>query len=153
MVDLGEDTPSPSDMGPVTLVDQATGNRYQYFCSAGGIQHLPEDFAFPQMSLVTLIICWFSSSESMRTEPYKMFRAMEIMSKKERFKLLQMKLLMLGMEIAAKLVGTWDQFARKGLWEVVSTVRLFESVHHFFDYPLKTKHRMAHISWQTVFNL
>ena len=105
------------------------------------------------MSLVTLITSWFSGNESMRTVPYKMLRATEIMSKKERYKLSQMKILMLGVEIAAKRVGTWDQFARRGSWEVGSTVRLFESVHHFFDYPSKIKRQTAHISWQTVFNL
>ena len=105
------------------------------------------------MSLVTLITSWFSGNESMRTVPFKMLRATEITSKKERYKLLQMKILMLGVEIAAKRVGTWDQFARRGSWEVGSTVRLFESVHHFFDYPSKIKRRTAQISWQTVFNL
>ncbi len=89
----------------------------------------------------------------MRTVPYKMLRATEIMSKKERYKQSQMKILMLGVEIAAKRVGTWDQFARRGSWEVGSTVRLFESVHHFFDYPSKIKCGTAHISWQTVYNL
>ncbi len=64
-----------------------------------------------------------------------------------------MKILMLGVEIAAKHIGTWDQFARRGSWEVGPTVRLFESVHHFFEYPSKIKHQMAQISWQTVFNL
>jgi hypothetical protein len=64
-----------------------------------------------------------------------------------------MKILMLGVEITAKRVGTWDQFARMGAWEVGSTVRLSESVHHFFDYPSKIKRRTAQISWQTVFNL
>jgi hypothetical protein len=50
----GEDTQSPSDSA-VTLFDQCTGHRCQYFCSAGGIRHLPENFVFPKMSLVTLI--------------------------------------------------------------------------------------------------
>ena len=44
-------------------------------------------------------------------------------------------------------------FARRGSWDVGSAVRLFESVHHFFDYPSKIKRWMAQISWQTVFNL
>ena len=105
------------------------------------------------MSLVTLITSWFSGNESMRTVLYKMLRATDIMSKKERYKLSKMKILMLGAEIAAKRVGTWDQFAWRGSWKVGSTVRLFESVHHFFDYPSKIKRRTAHISWQAVFNL
>ncbi len=90
---LGEDTPLPSNPSAVTLFDRGTGHRYQYFYSAGGIRRLPEDFFFPQMSLVTLITSWFSGNESMRTMPYKMLRATEIMSKKERYKLSQMKIL------------------------------------------------------------
>ncbi len=150
---LGKDTASPSNPGAVTLFDRGTGHRYQYFCSAGGIQRLPEDFRFPQMSLVTLIMSWFSGNASMRTVLLKMLRVTEITNKNERYKLSQMKILMLGVEIAEKRVGTWDQFARRGLWEVGSTVRLFESVHHFFDYSSKIKPRTAQISWQTVFNL
>ena len=60
---------------------------------------------------------------------------------------------MLGVETTAKRVGTWDQFAWRGSWEVGLTVRIFESVHHFFDYPSKITCRTAQISWQTVFNL
>ncbi len=148
-----EDEPSQGDTSPVTLLDRATGHRYQYFISAGGIQRLPEDFVFPKMSLVTLITSWFSGNESMRTVLYKLLRAMEIVCKKERYKLSQMKILMLGVETAAKRVGTWDRFARRGSWDVGSAVRLFESVHHLFDYPSKIKRRTAQISWQTIFNL
>ena len=85
-----EDEPS------VTLLDQATGHRYQDFISAGGIQRLPDNFVFPKMSLVTLITSWFSGNESMRTVRYKLLRATEIVCKKERYKLSQMKILMLG---------------------------------------------------------
>ena len=48
------------------------------------------------MSLVTLITSWFSGNESMRTVRYKLLRATEIVCKKERYKLSQMKILMLG---------------------------------------------------------
>jgi hypothetical protein len=64
-----------------------------------------------------------------------------------------MKILMMGVEIAAKRVGTWERLARNGSCEVGSAVRLFESIHHFFDYPSKIKRWTAQISWQTVFNL
>ena len=150
---IEDNEPSQGDTGPVTLLDRATGHRYQYFCSAGGIRRLPDDFVFPKMSFVTLITSWFSGNESMRTVPYKLLRATEIVCKKERYKLSQMKILMLGVETAAKCVGTWDRFARRGSWDVGSAVRLFESVHHFFDYPSKIKRRRAQISWHTVFNL
>ncbi len=138
---------------PVTLRDQ-TGHQYQYFVSAGGLQRLPEDFLFPRMMLVTLMTSWFSGNESMRTMLYKFLKAMEIVCKKERYKLTQMKIFMMGVEIAAKRVGTWERVARNGSWEVGSAVRLFESIHHFFDNPSKiTKRRTAQLSWQTVFNL
>ena len=64
-----------------------------------------------------------------------------------------MKTLMLAVEIALKWVGTWDALARRGAWDVGLTVRLYESVQHFFRYPSKIKHRTAQISWQTVYNL
>ena len=102
---------------------------------------------------MTLITSWFCGNESMKTVPFKLLTATEIKNTKERYKLSQMKTLMLAVEIAAKRVGTWDAFARRGAWEVGSTVRLFESIHHFFRYPSKIKRRNAQISWQTVFNL
>ena len=141
------------DEPAVTLRDQ-TGHRFQYFVSAGGIRRLPEDFLFPKMTMVTCMTSWFSGNESMRTVPYKLLKATEIVCKKERYKLAQMKILMNGVEIAAKRVGTWERYARNGSWEPWSAVRLFETIHHFFDYPSKiTKRRTAQISWQTVFNL
>jgi len=136
----------------VTLVEQGSGKKYQYFYSAGAMSRVPANFVFPKMSLMTLITSWFCSNESMKTVPFKLLAATEIKNTKERYKLSQMKTLML-VEIAAKRVGTWDAFARRGAWEVGSTVRLFESVHHFFWYPSKIKRRNAQISWQTVFNL
>ena len=151
-----EDTPPSSDQGAVTLFDRGTGHRFQYFYSSSGIRRLPEDFVFPKMSLPLLITSWFSGNESMRTVPYKLLRATEIKNKKERYKLSQMKLLMMAVETAAKSVGSWDGLApQKGPWNVGSTVRLFESVQHFFDYPSKSKvkRRTAQISWQTVYNL
>lgn len=146
-------TPSASDSGAVTLFDRGTGHRYQYFCSSGGIRRLPDDFVFPKMSFATLITSWFCGNESMRTVPFKLLRATEITNKKERYKLSHMKALMLAVEIAAQRVGTWDALARRGSWDVGSTVSLFESVHHFFEYRSNNKCRTAHISWQTVYYL
>jgi hypothetical protein len=53
-----------------------------------------------------------------------------------------------------KWVETWNTLARRGAWDVDvgSTVRLFESFHHFFRHPSKIKHRNAQISGQTVYN-
>jgi len=136
----------------VTMVEQG-GKKFQYFYSSGAMSRVPANFVFPQMSLMTLITSWFCGNESMKTVPYKLLMATEIKNKKERYKLSQMKTLMLAVEIAAKRVGTWDGFARRGAWDVGSTVRLFESIHHFFRYPSKYKRRDAQISWQTVFNL
>jgi hypothetical protein len=152
---LGEDTQLPSD-STVTLFDRGTGHRFQYFCSAGGIRRLPENFVFPKMSLVTLITSWFSGNESMRTVPYKQLRATDIVKVRERSKLSQMKKLMLAVEIAARHLGTWDDLAQgqKGAWDVGSTVRLYESVQHCFDYRSATMvRRKAQISWHTVYNL
>jgi hypothetical protein len=64
-----------------------------------------------------------------------------------------MKTLMLAVEITVKGVGTWDALARRALWDVGWTIRLYETVHHFFRYQSKIKCRTAQISWQTVFNL
>jgi hypothetical protein len=101
---------------------------------------------------MTLIMSWFCGNKSMKTIPFKLLRATEIKNNKERYKLTHMKTLMLAVEIAAKRVGTWDALAQRGTWDVGSTVRLYESVQHFFRYPSKIKCRTAQISWQTVFN-
>jgi len=151
----GEDMQLPSDSA-VTLFDRGTGHRFQFFCSAGGIQHLPGNFFFPKMSLVTLITSWFSGNESMRTVPYKQLRAADIVKVKERSKLSQMKKVISAVEIAAKREGTWNDLAQKlkGSWDVGSTVRLYEGVQHYFAYRSEMMmRRRAQISWHTVFNL
>jgi hypothetical protein len=98
---------------------------------------------------MTLITSWFCGNKSMKT----ILRAIEIKNNKERYKLTHMKMLLLAVEIAMKWVGTWVALAQRGAWDVGSTVRLYESVQHFFRYPSKIKHQTAQISWQTVFNL
>jgi hypothetical protein len=144
---------SDSSGAAITLVEQDSGKKYQLFYSPGAISRVPADFVFPKMSLMTLITSWFCGNESMKTIPFKLLRAMEIKNNNERYKLTHMKMLMLAVEIAAKRVGTWDGLAQRGAWDVGSTVRLYESVKHFFRYPSKVKHRTAQISWQTVINL
>ncbi len=116
-------------------------------------QCVPADFIFPKMSLMTLITSWFCGNKSMKLVPLKLLRATEIKNTKERYKLSQMKTLMLAVEIAVKRVGTWGALAQRVTWDVGSTVRLYESVQNFFRYPSKIKCRTAQISWQTVYNL
>jgi hypothetical protein len=144
---------SDSSGAAITLVEQDSGKKYQFFYSPGAISRVPADFVFPKMSLMTLIMSWFCGNESMNTIPFKLLRVTEIKNNNERYKLTHMKMLMLAVEIAAKRVGTWDALAQRGAWDVGSTVRLYESVQHFFRYPSKVKCRTAQISWQTVFNL
>jgi hypothetical protein len=73
----------------------------------------------------------------MKTIPFKLLRATEIKNNNERYKLTHMKMFMLAVEIAAKRVGTWDALAQRGAWDVGSTVRLYESVQHFFQVSIK----------------
>ena len=88
------------------------------------MSRVPANFVFPKMSLMTLITSWFCGNESMKTVPLKLLTATEIKNTKERYKLSQMKTLMLAVEIAAERVGTWDAFVWRGAWDVGSTVRL-----------------------------
>jgi hypothetical protein len=73
--------------------------------------------------------------------------------RKERYILSQMKMLMIAVEIAAERVGVWQGLVQRGLWDVGSTAKLYESIYHFFGYPSKIKCRNKQISWQTVYNL
>ena len=144
---------SLSSYEPITLVDESDGKKFQFFYSSGSVGRVPPDFVFPKMSLMTLITNWYAGNEGMKMVPYKLLQAKEIKNKKERYKLSKMKKLMFAVEIAAKRVGTWDALCRKGAWSVGSTVRLFESVNHFFQYRSTGSRRNGTISWQTVFNL
>ncbi len=102
---------SDSAGAAITLVEQDSRKKYQFFYSPGAMSRVPADFVFPKMSLMTRITCWFCGNESMKTVPFKLLRAKEIKNTKERYKLSQMKTLMLAVEIAAKRVGTWDTLA------------------------------------------
>ncbi len=134
---------SDSSGAAITLFEQDSGKKYQFFYSPGAISPVPADFVFLKMSLMTLITSWFCGNESMKTIPFKLLRVTEIKNNKERYKLTHMKMLMLAVEIAAKRVGTWDALAQRGAWDVGSTVRLYASVKHFFRYPSKIKCRTA----------
>jgi hypothetical protein len=131
----------------ITIDEEGSGKKYQYFYSSGAMSRVPVDFVFPKMSLMTLITSWFCSNESMKMVPFKLLMATKIKNTKEHYKLSQMKTLMLVVGIAVKWVGTWATLAWRGAWDVGSAVRLFESVHHFFRYPSKIKCQNAQISW------
>ena len=55
--------------------------------------------------------------------------------------------------VGAKREGVWME--QRGAWDIGSTIRLFESVKHLFEYPTKNAriHRTVQISWLTVYNL
>ena len=116
----------------LTIVEPSCGRKFQFFFSAGNLSRVPVDFVFPKMTLCTLITSWFCGNESTKTVPFKMLRATEIKNKKERYKLFQMKTLMLAVEIAAERAGVWQCLSQRGSWDVGLTVRLYESVHCFF---------------------
>jgi hypothetical protein len=85
--------------------------------------------------------------------PFKLLRAMEIKKEKECYKLLKMKMLMSGVQMAAERAGIWRSLAQRGLWDVGLTVRLYEAVRPF-TYLSNTSHcRDEQISWTTVYNL
>ena len=57
-------------------------------------------------------------------------------------------------QLAAERAGVWQSFARRGSWDVGSTVRLYEAVRPYFAYPSNTSlRRDEQISWNTVYNL
>ncbi len=78
----------------ITLVEQDSGKKYQFFYSPGAISCVLADFIFPKMSLMTLITSWFCGNKSMKTISFKLLRATEIKNNKERYKLTHMKMLM-----------------------------------------------------------
>ena len=142
----------PAATSAHTLVDPGSGKRFQIFYSAGIISRVRADFVFPKMTLCTLITCWFCGNESAKTVPFKLLRPMEIKKVSERYKLSKMKLLMLGVQLAAERCGVWR--AQRGTWDVGLTVRLYEAVRPYFTYPSKTSiRRDEQISWNTVYNL
>lgn len=106
------------------------------------------------MTFCTLITCWLCGKESTNTVPYKLLKATEIKDKKERYKLSKMRTLMLGVQRAAEREGVWQDLSQRGSWNVGRTVRLYESINHYFRYPAKiSQRRDEQISWMTVYFL
>jgi hypothetical protein len=64
-----------------------------------------------------------------------------------------MRILIDAVIVGAKQEGVWRE--QRGAWDIGSTVRLFESVKHLFEYPTKSGQirRTVQISWLTVYNL
>ena len=134
-----------------TLIDER-GKRFQIFFSAGAISRVGPEFVFPKMTLCTLITSWFSGNQSTKTLPFKLLRPMEIAKVSERHKCSKMKVLMMGVQLAAEQCDMWRP--QRGTWDVGSTVRLYEAVRPYFAYPSKkSARREEHISWYTVYNL
>jgi len=134
-----------------TLIDER-GKRFQIFFSAGAISRVGPEFVFPKMTLCTLITSWFSGNQSTKTLPFKLLRPMEIAKVSERHKCSKMKVLMMGVQLAAERCDMWRP--QRGTWDVGSTVRLYEAVRPYFAYPSKkSARREEHISWYTVYNL
>jgi hypothetical protein len=90
-----------------TLVD-SSGKRFQIFFSAGAISRVRLDFVFPKMMLCMLTTCWFCGSKSTKTVPFKLLWPMEIKKVSECLKLLKMKMLMLGVQLAAEQCDLWQ---------------------------------------------
>jgi hypothetical protein len=104
------------------------------------------------MMLCMLITCWFCGNESAKTVPFKLLRLMQIKKVSERHKWSKMKLLMMGVQLAAEQCDMWRP--QRGTWDVGSAVRLYEAVRPYFIYPSKISvRRDNHISWYTVYNL
>jgi hypothetical protein len=139
----------------VTIVEAGgAGRRCQLFYAKGHLSRVPANFVFPKITLCTLMTSWFYGNESAQTVPYKLLKGVEIKSKGERYKLLQVKLLMAAVESGARGLGVWPDRS-VGVWDVGSTVWLYERVNHLFWYPSKLDKicRNKQISWQTMFNL
>ncbi len=64
----------------ITLVEQDSGKKYQFFYSPGAISCIPADFVFPKMSLMTLTTSWFCGNESMKTIPFNSLSAKSILA-------------------------------------------------------------------------
>jgi hypothetical protein len=136
----------------ITMVERDE-RRFQFFYTTGGaVSRLPEGFVFPKMTLATLLTSWFCGNQSTRTIPFKLLKATELENKWEKLQLCKMRKLVVDAVIAgAKQEGAWRE--QRGAWDIGSTVRLFESVKHLFEYPTKTStrtRRNAQISWVTV---
>ncbi len=77
---------------------------------------------------------------------------MEIKKVSERHKWSKMKLLMMGVQLAAERCDMWRP--QRGTWDVELTVRLYEAVRPYLTYPSKISVRRDNgISWYTVYNL
>jgi hypothetical protein len=103
-----------TNLSALTIVELSCGRKFQFFFSAGILSCVPADFVFPKMILCTFITSWFCRNESTQTVPFKMLRATEIKNKKERYKLSQMKTLMLVVETAAERAGVWQCLSQRG---------------------------------------
>jgi hypothetical protein len=137
----------------ITMVERDE-RRFQIFYSAGGaVKRVPDGFVFPKMTLATLLTSWFSGNQSTRTIPYKLLKAAELETKREKHQLCKMRILIDAVIVGAKQEGVWRE--QRGAWDIGSTVRLFESVKHLFEYPTKSGQirRTVQISWLTVYNL
>ena len=137
----------------ITMVERDE-RRFQFFYTAGGtVSRLPHGFVFPKMTLATLLTSWFCGNQSTRTIPFKLLKATELETEREKCRLCKIRKLIDAVIVGAKQEGVWRD--QRGAWEIGSTVRLYEGVMHLFEYPTKNRRirRNAQISWVTVYNL
>ena len=125
-----------------------------YGCKNGQIRLLPDNFQFPELTLVTLVIAWHCGNSSTGIPPYKRLKACGVVEMKNGdIKLLCMRKLMSEVARAAIHAGK-EELLRKSMTDQ-DTIRLHNAVKHMFNVLAKEKkiRRHATLSWKSYYNM
>ena len=136
---------------PLTIVPAARDKKFHFFYSNGKVKRLPNDFVFPHMGLCALVVNWFCGNPSAKTMPLKLLVPSDLKNRSMKSEYRKMKILVGAVIARAQELGVWD--GRNGAWDVPRAVRLYDSVHQFFEYPSTITRRNEQISWRTIYNL
>jgi hypothetical protein len=144
------------DMSPEQT--QVTRNKYNVHWNSNAISRIPKGFILPDMTLCTLITCWYTGNEYKKIAPYRFlkmndFEGDKIQKKKIARKLSNMKRLMRLVELCAQR----EQIIihrRTAEWNTRMTVDLYNGIKHYFEYGglIRMDKRHKQLSWKTVLN-
>ena len=122
-------------------------------CRDGRIFLLPQNYAFPSMTLTNLLMMWYCGDRSKNIPPYRMIRGSDMREKKGVIqKLSMMKKLVKNSEQGVRIVNLPHLLVHNCTPRHV--LDLYNAVKHLFVFPsLNKRRRLEKISWKTYYNI
>ena len=120
----------------------------------GKLSLLPKEYVFPTMSFPNFVVMWYCGDRSKNVAPLRLLKAADVQQMKRGKQTLSMMKKLIGhVKRAAAMANLRHLVVRN--WTPESAMTLYNSVKHFFRFPLSSyqkRQRFESLSWKTYYN-